>query len=99
MKLPRSLLFGTLLGLCTISTPASAQGTIVDIVSQSGGTFDTDYFDYDILLNAVITAELVDALADDTADLTVFAPNDLAFVRLARDLGYTGIDVLIPIDL
>lgn len=63
---------------------------IVDIVAASDGVFDRDYSDFDILLNAVQAANLVDALAAVDADLTVFAPNDAAFVRLARDLGYRG---------
>lgn len=65
-------------------------GTITDIVLKSGGDFDDNKRDYDILLNAVVTADLADALADPEAELTVFAPNDAAFVRLARDLGYVG---------
>ncbi len=64
--------------------------TITDIVLASGGDFDDDRRDFDILLNAVVTADLADALADPEAELTVFAPNDRAFVRLARDLGYEG---------
>ena len=46
--------------------------------------------DFDILLNAVLAAGLEGALADPNADLTVFAPNDRAFIRLARDLGFKG---------
>lgn len=74
--------------LCVVGlNPAQGQ-TITGIVSQSGGEFDRNFLDYDILLNAVVTAGLADALDDPNADLTVFAPNDLAFVRTARDLGY-----------
>jgi len=81
--------------LCWSITPeASANvgggGTITDIVAKSGGDFDDNKRDYDILLNAVIAAELADALADPKARLTVFAPTDLAFYRLAVDLGYGG---------
>jgi len=64
--------------------------TITQIVAASGGTFDNNQFDYDILLNAVVTANLADALNDPNADLTVFAPNDRAFKRLASDLGWAG---------
>ena len=71
---------------------ADARPTITEIVAKSGGEFDRNRFDYDILLNAVITAELADALNNPDDRLTVFAPNDLAFIRLARDLGYTGRD-------
>lgn len=66
--------------------------SIVDIVAASEGVFDRNRRDYDILLNAVIAANLVDALANPEANLTVFAPNDAAFIRLARDLGYRGRD-------
>lgn len=65
-------------------------GTITDIVSESGGDFDSNRRDYDILLNAVVTADLAEALADPDAELTVFAPNDAAFVLLAKNLGYEG---------
>ena len=85
----------SLVGALALSAPtlAAPQGnTLTDIVAASGGTYDTNFFDYDILLNAVLTAELDGALADPTIDVTLFAPNDLAFIRLARDLGYDGFD-------
>jgi len=66
--------------------------TITEIVLESGGDFDNDNGDFDILLTAVLAAGLEGALADPHADLTVFAPNDKAFVRLAQDLGYEGSD-------
>ncbi len=66
--------------------------TITDIVASSGGEFDRNRFDYDILLNAVLAADLAGALSDPEANLTVLAPNDRAFIRLARDLGYEGRD-------
>lgn len=80
-----------------ISLPVSAEHafeslTITEVVAQSGGEFDRNTRDYDILLNAVLAAELQDALADPEADLTVFAPSDKAFIRLARDLGFEGND-------
>ena len=66
--------------------------TITDIVAASGGDFDGNRNDFDILLNAVLTAELADALADPQANFTVFAPTDRAFIRLANDFGYMGND-------
>ena len=76
-------------GIGFVSPLASAgEGTITDIVAESGGEFDNNKRDYDILLTAVIAADLADTLADPDAELTVFAPNDLAFFRLAKDLGY-----------
>ncbi|MEM6945188.1 MAG: fasciclin domain-containing protein, partial [Pseudomonadota bacterium] len=67
-------------------------GTLTEIVAASGGVFDDDNTDFDILLNAVIAAELDGALNDPDADLTVFAPNDAAFIGLAQTLGFEGSD-------
>ncbi|MEL6868286.1 MAG: fasciclin domain-containing protein [Pseudomonadota bacterium] len=66
--------------------------TITGIVVQSGGEFDRDRNDFDILLNAVLAADLAGALDDPDADLTVYAPTDAAFIRLAKDLGFSGRD-------
>lgn len=73
-------------------TEPPAEPTIADIVAASGGTFDSNQKDFDLLLTALQTAGLVDALADPDANLTVFAPTDAAFVKLAQDLGYEGSD-------
>jgi serralysin len=81
-----------LLGASALAFIGSGKPTITDVVVASGGEFDNDYEDFDILLNAVLTAGLQDVLADRDATFTVFAPKDRAFVALARDLGYTGID-------
>lgn len=64
--------------------------TIASFVAASGSDFDNNPFDYDLLLKAAVTADLVGALANPEARLTLFAPNDAAFVRLARDLGFVG---------
>lgn len=75
----------------------AAQNTIADrVVAASGGaaagTLDDNWNDYDILLTALNAAGLTAAVADPGVSLTVFAPSDRAFLRLARDLGYTGAD-------
>ena len=70
------------------TTPTGS--TIAEIVAQSGGEFDSNGGDFDILLQAVQAAGLADALNDPNADLTVFAPVDDAFVKLAQDLGFEG---------
>lgn len=82
-----------------LATPASAgwkpkapKQTITEIVAASGGTFDGNGRDYDILLNAVQTAGLAETLATPGLDVTVWAPNDRAFIRTAKDLGFTGSD-------
>ena len=66
--------------------------TIAGIVSQSGNEFDDNNQDFDILLEALETADLVGAVDDENANLTVFAPNDAAFIELAEDFGYQGTD-------
>ena len=66
--------------------------TIAGIVSQSGNEFDSNNQDFDILLEALETADLVGAVNDVNADLTVFAPTDAAFIELAQDFGYQGTD-------
>ena len=82
-------LVGACIALATPSATADDR-TITDIVAESGGEFDSNRRDYDILFNAVVTAGLADVLADPDAELTVFAPRDSAFYRLARDLGFEG---------
>lgn len=74
------------------NTPDPVLPTLTEIVAASGGEFDADNTDFDMLLNAVITADLAGALGDPNADLTVFAPNDAAFIGLAQALGYHGDD-------
>lgn len=78
----------------SLATPAAAQPqTLTQLVAASGGQFDDDRRDHDILLNAVLAVPgIADALNRCEDSLTLFAPNDLAFVRLARDLGFRGHD-------
>lgn len=70
------------------------QQTITGLVLNSGapGTFDDVSNDFDILREAVITAGLDGVLNDPSVNLTVFAPEDSAFVSLAQTLGYSGSD-------
>jgi uncharacterized surface protein with fasciclin (FAS1) repeats len=75
--------------------PPAPEGpaTVVDVVIDESGSegFDSNYFDYDLLREALVAAGLVDALAT-ADDVTVFAPNDFAFIVLALDLGYGAVD-------
>ena len=75
------------------AVPAAAAGhegpTITDIAVAASGTpneFDMNGGDYDILVAALVATGLAGAIADPAADLTVFAPNDEAFMRLVTDL-------------
>jgi uncharacterized surface protein with fasciclin (FAS1) repeats len=81
---------GVIHTISRVLIPFNARPTITEVVAKSGGEFDSDFLDYDILLTAVVTADLADALNNPSDDLTLFAPNDLAFIRTARDLGYAG---------
>ncbi len=76
------------------SVPEDTKPTLADIAVMSGGEFDNNPRDFDILLNAVLVADpsILEALSDPNQDLTLFAPNDRAFIRLARDFGYKGSD-------
>lgn len=78
-----------------VAAPAGATTStapnVVEVLAQRSSLngFDANSQDYDILIKAAQTAGLVDALAT-TSNITVFAPNDAAFLRTARDLGFTG---------
>ena len=78
--------------LVPIDIPGNDRATIAGIVAESGGTFDTDASDFDLLLNALQAAGLTGALDNPNSNLTVFAPNDAAFVAAAQALGYDGSD-------
>ena len=81
-------------GLTFTAVPAQAlghdtpPGTIVDVAvaASGGGTPDSNPWDYDLLVQAVLATGLDGALADTSTKYTVFAPNDRAFLRLVRDL-------------
>lgn len=66
--------------------------SITGIVLTSGTGFDTNGDDFDLLREAVVTADLATTLDDAHADFTVFAPTDSAFVGLAQGLGYGSDD-------
>jgi uncharacterized surface protein with fasciclin (FAS1) repeats len=78
--------------LVPIDIPGNDRDTITGIVAASGGTFDTDASDFDLLLNALQAAGLTGALDNPDSNLTVFAPNDAAFVAAAQALGFQGSD-------
>ncbi|MEM9050221.1 MAG: fasciclin domain-containing protein [Pseudomonadota bacterium] len=78
--------------LLPLDLPGNDASTIAGIVAASGGTPDADNTDFDLLLSAVQAAGLVDALNDTAADLTVFAPDDAAFLATAQALGFGGTD-------
>lgn len=72
------------------AAPPSKTIAQVLVAKSSTAGFDRNLQDYDVLIKAAQTANLVGALNGPSDDLTVFAPNDRAFVRTARSLGYAG---------
>ncbi|MFP7675577.1 fasciclin domain-containing protein [Marivita sp. S0852] len=78
--------------LLPIDIPDNDRDTIAEIVAASGGTFDDDATDFDLLLNALTAAGLTEALNDPDSSLTAFAPTDAAFVAAAQELGFQGSD-------
>ncbi len=87
-------LCGALLACALVFGARSAQAqsfdSITDFVVANGGAFDNNPADFDILLTAVSTAGLAEALDNPEASLTLFAPNDQAFLNLAKSLGFRG---------
>ncbi len=92
---------GTIQGIDRVLLPIDIPGnepaepelpTLAGIVAASGGEFDADATDFDLLLTSVELTGLTGALNDPDASLTVFAPNDAAFVGLANALGFEGED-------
>ncbi len=81
--------------LVSAAAPASASGhepgTIVDVAvaASGGGAPDSNPYDYDLLVPAVLYTGLEGVLGDPNASFTVFAPNDQAFLTLVKDL--TGV--------
>lgn len=76
--------------LATLAQAAGNPASVAALVAGSGGTPDTDTADFDLLLTALDATDLVGALADTGASLSVFAPTDAAFVSLAGRLGFEG---------
>ncbi len=74
-----------------VASSGSLKAGIVDVVLAVSGDegFDRRSRDFDILREALTATGLVDDVA--AADnVTVFAPNDRAFARLAAELGWDG---------
>lgn len=71
---------------------ANLNSNITAILSKSGGQYDDNHQDFDILLNAVQETELARGLEEYDVDGTVFAPTDKAFLELSRFFGYGSDD-------
>ena len=56
------------------------------VARSGGGALDSNPYDYDILIQAVLAADLAGVLSDPSTRFTVFAPNDAAFMATVREL-------------
>ncbi len=103
MKVRNRLLAGAVaavaaLSACTVPPPSTSERTIAaQLLSDSAGDdaagFDTNWYDFDIVTEAVLLfPDLVDAASDPSASLTAFLPNDRAFQVLVLDLTGTWVD-------
>lgn len=63
-------------------SPVEPKPTIAEIATENGN--------FEILLKALAAADLVSPFTDPASDLTVFAPTDDAFLKLAQDFGFEG---------
>lgn len=79
----------------TLAVPASAAeppSNVAELLAADGVAFDSNWYDFDIVEKAALTVIAakpgtpVALLADDTATLTVLAPNDRAFQALVASL-------------
>ncbi len=103
MKLRRLGVTAAVLGLAaaTVAPTASASAStpapvgtrsLATVLLSDGDTFDRNWYDYDIVTEAVLTVlankpdSPVKVLTDGTVPLTAFLPNDRAFQVLVRDL-------------
>jgi uncharacterized surface protein with fasciclin (FAS1) repeats len=89
------ILIAVLVSFALSATPVGGADhhdmTIWDILlKRSGGSdaMDHNRYDYDILVKLLITANLDGKASDESAELTVFAPNDGAFFTFAKNSGY-----------
>ncbi|MEM9725413.1 MAG: fasciclin domain-containing protein [Pseudomonadota bacterium] len=88
---------GTIQVIDQVLIPIDLSGLIEDATLPTIAEIAATNGDFDILVKALaLTGEagspLLNAAADPTAALTVFAPTDAAFINLAREFGYEGHD-------
>lgn len=90
LALPIAGLIG--LSACTVPEPAPTTDTIAavllsDAAGDDANGFDDNWYDFDIVTQAVLGYEdLVAAAADPKSELTAFLPNDRAFQVLVYEL-------------
>jgi uncharacterized surface protein with fasciclin (FAS1) repeats len=91
MRRALTIAIASITAAAAFAGPASAgstHGNIVDVAvsASGGGEPDSNANDYDLLVQAVTASGLAPTLSSQNTKLTVFAPNDRAFLRLVHDL-------------
>jgi uncharacterized surface protein with fasciclin (FAS1) repeats len=76
----------TVLVACGGDDDDSTPGTLAEVATSAG---------FSSLVAAADKAGLVPALSDPNADLTVFAPTDVAFTSLAKSLGFADANAMV----
>jgi uncharacterized surface protein with fasciclin (FAS1) repeats len=76
----------TVLVACGGDDDDSKPGTLAEVATSAG---------FSSLVAAADKAGLVAALSDPNADLTVFAPTDVAFTSLAKSLGFADANAMV----
>merc|ERR1719410_369225 len=92
MNLRVTSLYLTLATIVSIATATDCTSTytLVEEISGNNG-FDGDCNDFDVLRELIRFVDIQDLLSQGgIEDVTVFAPTDDAFYRLAMSIGYDG---------
>jgi uncharacterized surface protein with fasciclin (FAS1) repeats len=79
-----ALALGTTFTSCNEDDDMDEQSNIVELAQGNS--------DLSSLVDAVVRAGLVDALSDETASYTVFAPTNAAFATFLSDNGFSSVD-------
>ena len=93
LALPLAVVAPTATGSASASEPSGTR-SLAEVLTADGNQFDRNWYDYDIVTEAVLAVIAADTdvnspvrlLADGTVPLTAFIPNDRAFQVLVKDL-------------
>ena len=93
LALPLAIVAPAANASAAVSEPSGTR-SLAEVLTADGNQFDRNYYDYDIVTEAVLAVIAADTdgnspvrlLADGTVPLTAFIPNDRAFQVLVKDL-------------
>ncbi len=94
LAVPLSLVATTAAGPAAAAGEQAGTRSLAAVLTADGNQFDRDWYDYDIVTEAVLAVIAADTdanspvrlLTDGTVPLTAFIPNDRAFQVLVKDL-------------